>query len=372
MQIRAAVLREQPGRWHIEDLELSAPGHGEVLVEVVATGLCHSDDHMAKGDTPLPNLPVVAGHEGAGIVREVGPGVQGLEVGDHIVTSFVPACGKCKWCSMGMQNLCDYGALILEGTQLDGGFRLKDADGQNVAKAAMLGTFANWQVFDQTSCVKIDKDVPLEIACLIGCGVPTGFGSAVNAAEVKPGDVTMILGAGGIGMNAVQGAAYAGARRVIVVDPQPFKREMALKLGATDVFATIADADALAKSLTNGQGTDSTIVTVGVTTGEHVLEAYDTVRKAGTLVVTGQGSTSSTIDGINLFSISMLQKRIQGCLYGGWSPRVAIPKLIELYKDNKLHLGELATRQYKLEDINQAYEAMHAGENIRGVVVHEH
>ncbi|MGO1174238.1 MAG: NDMA-dependent alcohol dehydrogenase [Actinomycetaceae bacterium] len=323
-------------------------------------------------DTPLPNLPVVSGHEGAGIVRELGEDVTGFEVGDHVVTSFVPACGRCKWCSMGLQNLCDYGSLILDGTQLDGTTRMTDADGNQVFAAAMLGTFANWQVLDQTSCVKIDKDLPLEIACLIGCGVPTGFGSAVNAAEVKPGDVTMILGAGGIGMNAVQGANYAGARRVIVVDPEPFKRESALKLGATDVFDNVEEADALAKSLTNGQGTDSTIVTVGVTTGEHVLAGYETVRKAGTLVVTGQGSTTSTIDGINLFQISMLQKRIQGSLYGSWSPRVAIPKLIELYKDGKLHLDELATRQYRLEDINQAYADMYAGQNIRGVVVHEH
>ncbi|MGC5629281.1 zinc-binding dehydrogenase [Georgenia sp. Z1344] len=161
--------------------------------------------------------------------------------------------------------------------------------------------------------MKIDKDLPLEVACLIGCGVPTGFGSAVNAAEVKPGDVTMILGAGGIGMNAVQGANYAGARRVIVVDPEPFKRDTALKLGATDVFDSIEEADALAKSLTNGQGTDSTIVTVGVTTGEHVRQGYETVRKAGTLVVTGQGSTSSTISSAgDLGSRSRLNSGVVG------------------------------------------------------------
>ncbi|MGC5629282.1 alcohol dehydrogenase catalytic domain-containing protein [Georgenia sp. Z1344] len=151
MKIRGALLREQPGKWLVEDLELSRPRRGEMLVEIVANGLCHSDEHMAKGDTPLPNLPVVSGHEGAGIVRELGEDVTGFEVGDHIVTSFVPACGRCKWCSMGMQNLCDYGALILDGTQLDGSTRMTDANGEQVFAAAMLGTFANWQVLDQTS-----------------------------------------------------------------------------------------------------------------------------------------------------------------------------------------------------------------------------
>ncbi|MGO1769019.1 MAG: NDMA-dependent alcohol dehydrogenase [Microbacterium sp.] len=371
MTVRAAVLREQPGSWRIEDLELSGPQRGEMLVELVATGLCHSDDHMAQNDTPLP-LPIVAGHEGAGIVRELGEDVTGFEVGDHVVTSFIPACGRCKWCSMGLQNLCDYGGLILEGTQLDGTMRMKDADGHDVGTAAMLGTFANWQVLDQTSCVKIDKDIPLEVAALVGCGVPTGFGSAVNAAEVASGDVVIVIGIGGIGTNAVQGASIAGARRVIAVDPVEFKRENALRMGATDAFATVDEADALARSLTNGQGTDSTIVTVGVTTGEHVLQGYRTVRKAGTLVVTGQGNVQSTIDGIPLFEISMMQKRIQGCLYGSWAPRVAIPLLLDLYRQGKLKLDELVTRRYRLEEINEAYQDMRDGRNIRGVVIHEH
>jgi S-(hydroxymethyl)glutathione dehydrogenase/alcohol dehydrogenase len=236
----------------------------------------------------------------------------------------------------------------------------------------MLGTFANYQIMDQTSLIKIDKDIPLDVAAIVGCGVPTGFGSAVNSAEVKPGDVVVIIGAGGIGMNAVQGAAIAGAWRVIVVDPVEFKRQKALELGATDAFATAEEATELAKSLTNGQGADAAIVTVGVTSGEHASQGYSMIRKGGTLVVTGLGKIDSTLSNISLFDIAMMQKRIQGSLYGGWSPRVAIPLLLDLYRQKKLKLDELVTRSYKLEEINEAYDDMRNGKNIRGVIIHEH
>lgn len=371
-KIRAAVLREQPGKYTVEDLELSAPKTGEMLVEMVATGLCHSDDHIRSNDLPVPNLPIILGHEGAGIVREVGPGVKDFEVGDHIVTSFIPACGICKWCAQGMQNLCNYGALILAGTQLDGTNRITDAHGESVGTMSMLGTHANWQILDEASCVKIDKDVPLEVAALVGCGVPTGFGSAVNSANIRPGDVVIIFGAGGVGMNAVQGAAHAGASHVIVVDPVAEKREMVMNFGATEAFATAEEAGDLARALTDGQGADATIMTIGITEGGDAAAAYATIRKGGTLVVTGLGSVTATVEGVPIFDLAMMQKRIQGSIYGGWSPRVAIPRLLELYKQGQLKLDELITRKYKLEEINEAYEDMLSGTNIRGVIVHEH
>jgi S-(hydroxymethyl)glutathione dehydrogenase/alcohol dehydrogenase len=371
-KIRAAVLRELPGPWTIEDLELSAPKKGEVLVQLMAAGLCHSDDHHRSNDLPLANLPAVVGHEGAGVVIAVGEGVYDLEVGDHVVCSFIPACGKCKWCSLGMQNLCDYGRYILEGTQIDGTFRIHDADGKGVATAAMLGTFSNYQVMDQTSVIKIDKDVPFEVACLVACGVPTGVGSARNMADVQLGDIVVVVGVGGIGINAIQGATIAGAQRVIAVDPIEYKRTRALEFGATDTFATIAEAENLAKSLTNGQGADSAIVTVGVITGEIVAQAYNTIRKGGTLVVTALGNHAATLEGINLFDLAMMQKRIQGNVFGGWSPRVAVPILLDMYKNKKLKLEELITKKYKLEEINEAFADMHAGKNLRGVIIHEH
>jgi len=367
MKARAALLWEQPGRWQVEEVELAEPGFGEVLVELVATGLCHSDDHLAVGDIPVPTFPFCAGHEGAGIVRRVGEGVRSLHEGDHIVTSFIPACGKCRWCASGLQNLCDNGALIMSGSQLDGTFRMT-ARGRDVATAAMLGTFADWQVFDESSCIKVRDDVPLNVACLVACGVPTGWGSAVNAAQVGPGDVVIVMGVGGVGINAVQGARFAGASHVIAVDPVPFKREMALKLGATEAYADITEATEFARTLTNGQGADSAIVTVGVIHGEHVADGFNAIRKAGTVVVTSQGSPVETGMPVNLFEISMYQKRIQGALYGMGSPRESVPRLLDLYVDGHLRLDELVTRRYSLDQINDAYADMHAGVNIRGVI----
>ena len=371
-KIRAAVLRELPGPWSVEELEISGPKYGEVLVELKAAGLCHSDDHHRQNDLPLVNLPAIVGHEGAGVVIEVGEGVTELEVGDHVVASFIPACGKCKWCSLGMQNLCDYGRYILEGTQIDGTFRITDNDGKGVSTAAMLGTFSNYQIMDQTSLIKIDKDIPFEIGAIVACGVPTGFGSARNMADVQPGEIVIVMGIGGIGMNAVQGAAIAGARRVIAVDPVDYKRQRALEFGATDAFATIEEAGDLARSLTNGQGADSAIVTTGVVKGEHLAQAYSTVRKGGTVVLTALGNVGETVKDINMFDLAMMQKRIQGNVYGGWSPRVAVPMLLDMYRDKKLKLDELITRTYKIDEINEAYDDMRSGKNIRGVIIHEH
>lgn len=335
---------------------------------MAATGLCHSDDHFATGDIHIGGLPFVGGHEGSGIVKKVGSQITDLAVGDHIITSFIPACGTCRWCAMGMQNLCDAGAIILEGTQPSGGRRMH-ADGRDIGTASALGTFAEWQVYDQTSVVKIDPSIPLDVACLVACGVQTGFGSATNAAQVRPGDVVMVIGAGGVGMNAVQGAALAGASHVVVVDPAPFKREQAPTFGATETFADFDEAFEFVKSVTNGQGADSAILTIGVVRGEHIGQAYNAIRKAGTLVVTGVSrDTEDGIPGINAFTLAMFQRRIQGALYGMASPREAMPMLLGLYQAGKLKLDELITRRYKLDDINTAYNDMRDGHNIRGIV----
>jgi Zn-dependent alcohol dehydrogenase len=218
------------------------------------------------------------------------------------------------------------------------------------------------------SCIKIDNDIPLRTAALLGCGVPTGWGSAVNAAQVQPGQVVIVMGVGGIGINAVQGAAHAGAARVIAVDPVAMKREAALRLGATDAFSTIEEAADLARSLTNGQGADSTIVTVGVLSGEHVGQAFDSVRKAGTVVVTAVAPMALTSIPVSPFILAMFQKRLQGCLYGMMSPSSDVPKLLWMYRQGQLKLDELVTRTYKLDEINAGYDDMHAGTNIRGVI----
>jgi len=367
VRTRAAVLRHQPGKWTVEDVDLDEPGPTEVLVEMAAAGLCHSDDHITAGDMVSP-IPYVGGHEGAGIVRQVGSAVQGLAVGDHIVTSFIPACGKCRWCAAGQQNLCDNGILIASGEQASGGFRMH-VGGVDLPTATTLGTFAEWQVFDQMSVMRIDPKIPLDVACLVSCGVQTGYGSAVNAAEVKPGDVVLILGAGGVGMNAVQGAAMAGAAHVVVVDPVPFKREQAPLFGATETFAEFEKAAEFVKSVTDWQGADSAIVTIGVVQGQDVADAVGAIRKGGTVVVTGLTRQADLgIPNVSLWMMAMFQKRIQGSLYGMAAPREAMPMLLRLYQAGKLKLDELITKRYTLDEINQGYADMHAGHNIRGII----
>ena len=370
MRTRAAVLRQVPGDWSIEEVELGDPGYGEVLVEMVATGLCHTDDHFARGDAQLSHLPFVGGHEGAGIVREVGSGVHGLTAGDHIITSFVPACGQCRWCATGMQNLCDNGALIGPGKQLDGTYRMHTADGLDVATLALLGTFAEWQVYDQLSCVKIGKDVPLEVACLVACGVQTGFGSATTAGNVQRGDVVIVAGTGGVGMNAVQGASLSGAAHIIAVDPVAEKRKWALDFGATEGFESIPAATDRVGELTNGQGADVCILTASLVHSQLLGEGFQAIRKAGTLVVTGVSpdAEDALVPGVNARNLALLQKRVQGALYGMKSPREAMPMLLDLYRAGRLKLDELVTKVYSLDEINVAYEDMRNGRNIRGVI----
>ena len=366
MKTRAAVLWEQPGAWDVVEVDLDGPRSREVLVEMVATGLCHSDDHFVTNDIPAGHLPLCGGHEGAGIIREVGPNVTELAVGDHVLTSFIPACGRCHWCAIGKQELCDNGAAILLGNHLDGNFPMH-ARGTDVGTMGGLGTFAEWQVYHELSVVKIDPDVPLETVCLVSCGVPTGWGSATNALDISVGDVVVVMGCGGVGINAVQGAAHKGAH-VVAVDPQDLKREVSLKVGADEAFAHIAEASDYVKSITNGQGAAFAIVTVGVVSGAIIGEAFGALAKGGTVAVTAVGKAAERGIDVNLTELSMWEKRIQGVLYGASSPRVQIPSLIQLYRQGTLKLDELITRRYRLDDVNQAYEDMHAGLNIRGVI----
>ncbi|WP_409464930.1 NDMA-dependent alcohol dehydrogenase [Amycolatopsis sp. GA6-003] len=367
MKTTAALLWEAPGTWDVREVDLDPPKAGEVLVQMLASGLCHSDDHFAQGDIPFHSYPACGGHEGAGIVREVGPGVTRVVPGDHIVTSFIPACGHCRMCVAGRQNLCDNGALITVGTQLDGTFRMH-ADGRGVAQNACLSTFSEWTVIPEASATPIRRDIPFEVAAIVGCAVPTGWGSSVRAAGIDAGDVVIVMGAGGIGMNAVQGARYVGAEHVIAVDPVAMKRELALELGATEAFADIGEATERARSLTNGQGADSSIVCVGVLAAEHLAQAYAAVRKGGTLVVTSAAKHDLVGIPVPLLEFTMSEKRIQGALYGMGGPAREIPLMLDLYRNGSLKLEELITRTYDLEQLNEAYADLHNGLNIRGVV----
>ncbi|MEZ5232403.1 MAG: NDMA-dependent alcohol dehydrogenase [Acidimicrobiia bacterium] len=368
MRTRGAVVTTTPGKWEIADIDMDEPRQGELVLDMVASGLCHSDDHFCTGDLPPGILPFAGGHEGAGIVRQVGPNTAGWQVGDHVVMSFLPGCGLCRWCASGMQNLCDLGANTLTGCRSDGSYRMR-IDGQPIGQAAGISTFCEQTIVDVASCVKVDKDIPLDKAVLVGCGVGTGWGSAVNAAETKPGHTTIVMGIGGIGINAVQGAKHAGATHVIAVDPVEFKREMAQKMGATHTFASMDDATDFARSVTNGQGADAAIVTTGILKTEHVAQAFQAIRKAGTVVVTAVGNVEEEVR-VPAFELTLFQKRIQGAIFGASSPSRDIPWMLRMYQSGQLCLDELITTTYKLEDINQGYADMHAGKNIRGVIVY--
>jgi alcohol dehydrogenase (nicotinoprotein) len=370
MKTRAAIMRGVGQDWDVTELELDPPKVGEVLIRFVASGLCHSDEHIRTGDL-IPRYPIVGGHEGAGVIEEAGLGVTRLKAGDHVICSFLPVCGHCRWCSTGKSNLCDLGATILDGCLLDGTYRFHTADGEDVGGACMLGTFSQYATVSELSCVKVDNDVPLDKVALIGCGVPTGWGSAVHAAGVEPGDTIAIYGIGGIGINAVQGAALAGARNIVAIDPLANKREAAEQLGATHSCATAEEAALLIHGLTRGVMADKAILAPGIVSTELVTHAVNTIRKGGTVVITGLADMVSNNIQINSTLLTLMEKRIQGSLFGSGDPFHDIPRMVELYQAGDLKLDELITTTYTLDQINQGYQDMLDGKNIRGMIKYD-
>jgi NDMA-dependent alcohol dehydrogenase len=370
MKTMAAIAWEINTPWIVEEIELDPPGPGEVLVKLAASGLCHSDEHVVTGDIPF-DLPLIGGHEGAGVVEAVGADVSWLAPGDHVVFGFIPACGRCYSCSTGHQNLCDYGALLAAGKQIADGTSRHHARGQDVLTMCILGTFAHHTVVNEASCIKIDKDVPLDRACLLGCGVITGWGSAVYAAEVKPGDTVAVVGVGGIGANAIQGARLAGAKRIIAIDPIEFKREKALEFGATHTAASLAEALPLIQELTWGTMANQVIMTMGVGSGAVIAEGLALAAKRGRLVVTNIHPAMEMSANVSLLDLTLMEKQIVGSLFGSGNPRADIPKLMGLYRDGQLDLDGLVTNTYPLEGINEGYDAMRAGTNIRGVLKYD-
>jgi alcohol dehydrogenase (nicotinoprotein) len=370
MKTRAAVVHEPGKPIEIEEVSLDGPRDGEVLIRYQYAGLCHSDLHIVLGDLP-GRLPMVLGHEGAGIVEEVGPGVTRVAPGDHVVCSFVPSCGVCRYCATGRQSICDLGANSLEGSLPGPRFPISGRSGEYGAMC-MLGTFSQYGVIHEGSCVKVDDDLPLDKAVLVGCGVPTGWGSAVNTASVSPGDTVVIFGIGGIGINAVQGARYAGAKNVIAIDPLENKREKAMELGATHAFASAAElADPLV-SMTRGQLADSAIITVGLVDAQVVQEAFDAIGKGGTVVVTGLNKLEEPTIHLSGSILTLFRKSVKGSLFGDCNPTYDIPRILGLYQAGDIKLDELITRTYTLDQVNEGYDDLQAGKNIRGVMVHEH
>jgi S-(hydroxymethyl)glutathione dehydrogenase/alcohol dehydrogenase len=363
--MKAAVLLDYEQPVQTLHVELMDPKLGEVLVKMAAAGVCHSDLHVIKADLPLP-VPLVLGHEGAGIVEAVGDGVTRVKPGDHVVLSWVPECGECHFCQISRYDMCDSAAAsALIGTQRDGTTRFQ-LDGEDIYQFSMTGTFAEYTVVPEASAIPIRKDVPLELAALVGCSVMTGVGAVINTAKVRPGSSVVVIGTGGVGLNVIQGAKLSGAEKIIAVDMMDRKLEMARTFGAThtinarekDVIMTVLD-------YTDQLGAEYAFEVIG--RPETIAQAYNCLRKTGTAVVVGIASPNEEVC-INAFSIPSQAKTLTGTWYGQGNPRIDLPKLLDLYKAGKLKLDELMTRTYDLSQVNEAFQDMLDGQVARGII----
>lgn len=373
MKTRAAVLHElglpapysssRPLR--IEEVELSGPGQGEVLVELVGAGLCHSDLSVIDGSRPRP-MPMVLGHEAAGIVREVGPGVRGLQPDDHVIFSFVPMCGHCIYCSTGRPALCEPGAHAnLTGYLITGTRQIQDGRGSPIHHHLGVSGFAEHTIAAQESLVKIDRSIPLEHAALFGCAAITGVGAVVNTARVEPGASVAVWGLGGVGLCAIMGARLANANPIIAVDVLPGKLGLARELGATHVInASVDDPVAAVRDLTGG-GAAYVFEAVG---SERALgQAYAATRRGGTTVTVGLPGPTRMLS-VPAVTITAEERTIRGSFMGSAVPRRDIPRLLELHAAGLLPIEKLLTRTITLDQINEGFDALAAGEAVRQII----
>jgi len=379
MTTRAAVCTGLEEPWKTEEVEIDPPGNREIRVKMVYAGMCHSDEHLRTGDISAPPevlamigvksmFPVIGGHEGSGVVTEVGTNVTQVALGDHVAVSFIPSCGTCHWCASGRQNLCDLGMATLAGGMIsDGTFRYHLA-GEDLNRMAQLGTFADEMVCHENSVVRIDPWANMKAAALISCGISTGFGSAVDRAKVKPGETVVVIGCGGVGSGAIQGARIAGARTVIAVDPVAFKQEKAKEVGATHAVSSIVDAQFLLPELTQGRNADVVILTPGVLQGDMIAAACGLGSKDARVVVTAISPFHAMDVKLNLFNFAMFNQALLGTVFGSQSPRVQVPNLLNLFEAGELKIDEIITQEYTLDQVQQGYEDQAAGTIVRGVV----
>jgi S-(hydroxymethyl)glutathione dehydrogenase/alcohol dehydrogenase len=363
--MKAAICYERNQPVRVEEVSLEGPRRDEVRVRLVATGVCHSDWSLVTGILPA-RLPCVLGHEGAGVVEEIGEGVVGLAPGDKVVLAWVTPCGRCFYCRLAKPHLCEVGERINKTNRMPDGTTRVRKDGVDLNVFSAIGTMAEAAVVPAAAAVKLPPDAPLDKCALLGCAVTTGVGAVFNTAQVAPGSSVAVFGAGGVGLNVVQGAAIAGAERIVAVDAQAGKLELAVKFGATDVVdARSADPVEAIRALTGGRGCDYVFEAIG--NKRTVEQAYEATRKAGTCVVIGLGSIKESIS-LNLFFLPLLEKRLLGCWYGSADVHRDIPRLLALYRAGKLKLDALVTRTYPLERINEAFADMNSGANARGVI----
>lgn len=380
MRSRAAILHDVGGPWSVEEFELDPPKTGEVLVKMAAAGLCHTDDHLLQGDLSASNevmrslglppmFPTIGGHEGAAVVVETGPGETDLSPGDHVVMSFVAVCGRCRWCASGMEFICDQGAGVLTpGMPTDGTFRHHTRDGRDLGHISKIGAFSEYTVVSQDSVVKIDTDIPLTSAALLSCAVPTGYGSSANRAAVRGGDAVVVIGAGGIGTAAIQGARINGAAWVVAVDPVELKQKTALQFGATHAVGSVAEALDLVRDLTHGVMAEGVVLSPSLVDKSGISEALKLTAKGGRCVLAGMASQTTRSVKFDMQDFAMMNKTLCGTVFGSCNPRSDIPMFARLYKSGRLQLDEMITRRYSLDQINEAYRDLRNGEILRGVI----
>jgi S-(hydroxymethyl)glutathione dehydrogenase / alcohol dehydrogenase len=360
--VKAAVLYNFGEPLKVESLDLRAPTADEVVVKLGASGVCHSDLSVQQAKLPFPP-PVVLGHEGAGTVEEVGKDVRHLKPGDHVVLSWVENCGRCHFCIAGHAHLCD----AMMASMMSGGELVFQKDGVQIARMAGVASFAERTVVRGNAAIKIPDDIPFDRACLVGCGVMTGVGAAVNTAKVQPGDTVAVFGCGGVGLNVIQGAVLCGASRVIAVDLSPAKLELAKTFGATDVVnGKDGNAPDQIRSLTGGLGVDFAFEVIGVPA--VITEAYFSLKRGGKVIVVGVPPMGEMVQ-IPGQMIALEEKSIVGSLYGSANMKRDMPRLIELYQGKKLKLDELVSKRIKLEDVNAAFADMEKGAVARSVIV---
>lgn len=370
MKTKAAVFYEPNQPLVIEELDIDAPKTGEVRIKMKAVGLCRSDHNVMVGTRPVGMTPMVLGHEGAGIVDAVGPGVTRIKPGDHVVLMFIPTCGRCHNCVSGKTHSCVLIANIAKGPQPDGTYRLHNRNGQNVGQFCLVGAFSEYVIAHENSVCVVKRNYPFNSACLVGCGVTGGFNAAVSRAKVTPGSSVLVIGVGGIGMNVVQGAKIAGASTIIAADIFDHKLAWAKNFGATHTLnAESTDIVEAAMAITGGAGVDFAFE--AISRPHTIAQAYEATARLGTVVVVGL--TPSHFDSLPISPLSLVltQKTLMGTLYGTSNAPAEIPKLLRMYKQGQLKLDELVTKTYTLHEINQGYADMEAGRNIRGVVVFE-
>lgn len=361
--VKAAVMYNFNEPLKVESLKLKAPRGDEVVVKLAASGVCHSDLSVVQGKLPIPP-PVVLGHEGAGIVEEVGRDVTDLKPGDHVVLSWVQNCGKCHYCINGHHHLCDSGVR----SAMEGKEAVFEKDGMDIARMAGVASFAERTIVRATAAIKIPDNVPLDKACLVGCGVMTGVGAAINTAQIRPGQTVAVFGCGGVGLNVIQGAILCGAARVIAVDLMENKLQWAKQFGATDtVNGKDVEASEVIRSLTDGLGVDYAFEVIGVPA--VITQAFLSVKRGGKAVVVGVPG----FDQMAMIPAAMLaleEKSVIGSLYGSANMRRDMPKLLELYMQKRLKIDELISRRITLDQVNDAFEAMEKGEVARSVIVY--